>query len=54
MTAKDIGNPPVFEALVDVDLESWEEADCELCKKGIPVSTDVGHGREFASRQKKS
>jgi len=53
VTAKDIGDPPVFEALVDVELESWEEADCELCKKGIPVSTDIGHGREFASRQKK-
>src|SRR3989338_3924826 len=43
VTAKDIGDPPVFEALVDVELESWEAADCELCKKGIPVSTDVGH-----------
>lgn len=52
VTKKDIGNPPVFESLLNVDLESWEEADCELCKKGIPVNTDIGHGRDFLARKK--
>src|SRR3989344_6927398 len=48
VTKEAVGNPPIFTALVNLDLESWDEADCELCKKGIPVNTDIGHGREFA------
>lgn len=47
----DVGAPPFFEALVKIHLDSWEESECELCAKGIPVSTDVGHGREFIGRQ---
>lgn len=50
VTKEDIGNPPVFDQLLNVDLESWDEADCELCKKGIPVNTDVGHGKDFLAR----
>lgn len=42
-----VGAPPFFEQLVTVHLESWEEDACELCAKGIPVNTDVGHGKEF-------
>ena len=52
VTKEDVGNPPVFEALVDLELEAWEPADCELCKKGIPVNPDVGHGREFLAGKK--
>jgi len=51
VTAEQIGNPPVFDSLVTVHLESWTEADCELCKAGIPVNTDVGHGKDFLSKQ---
>ncbi|MBI4093929.1 orotate phosphoribosyltransferase [Candidatus Kaiserbacteria bacterium] len=47
VTRKEVGNPAEFQALVTLDLESWDAADCELCKKGIPVNTDIGHGREF-------
>jgi len=52
VTKGDVGNPPVFEALVDMELEAWEPDDCELCKKGIPVNSDVGHGREFLAGKK--
>jgi orotate phosphoribosyltransferase len=52
VTKEDVGNPPAFEALVDLQLEAWEPADCELCKKRIPVNTDVGHGRDFVARKK--
>jgi len=46
VTKEMIGNPPVFEALVDIELESWAPEECELCKRGIPVNTDVGHGKK--------
>ena len=46
VTKEAVGNPPVFEALVNVELESWEPEACELCKRGIPVNTDVGHGKK--------
>lgn len=52
VTKKQVGNPPMFDALVNVHLESWEEDKCELCAKGIPVNTEVGHGRVFLSRKK--
>lgn len=49
---KDIGNPPKFVSLVNLELESWEATDCDLCKRGIPVSTDIGHGKEFLASGK--
>ncbi len=52
VTAAQVGNPPVFDALVNVELESWDASGCELCEKGIPVNTDIGHGREFLAREK--
>ncbi|MDP2648833.1 MAG: phosphoribosyltransferase family protein [bacterium] len=52
VTKKQVGNPPIFEALVDLHLDSWEPADCELCKRGIPVNTDIGHGKEFLAKKK--
>lgn len=50
VTKENVGNPREFQSLVSLHLESWEEKECELCKKGIPVNTDIGHGREFMSR----
>ncbi len=52
VTKDEVGNPDEFQALVSLHLESWEAAECELCKKGIPVNTDIGHGREFAAQKK--
>lgn len=43
-----------FYALVKVDLASWAENDCPLCKSGVPVNTDVGKGREFIARRQNS
>ena len=48
--AEDVGVPH-FESLVDLALEQWPEAECELCARGIPVNTDLGHGREFLARK---
>lgn len=52
VTKEAVGNPPVFTSLVELDLESWDESDCDLCKKRIPVNVDIGHGKEFLARQK--
>ena len=51
VTKEAVGNPPVFDQLLNVELESWSESECELCKSGIPVNTDVGHGSEFMARK---
>ncbi|HUC20366.1 MAG TPA: hypothetical protein VMR98_02645 [Candidatus Polarisedimenticolaceae bacterium] len=29
--------------------DAWEEADCELCAKKVPMVIDIGHGDEFAA-----
>jgi orotate phosphoribosyltransferase len=51
VSAEAIGNPPVFESLVNLHLEQWPESECVLCERGIPVNIDVGHGRDFLARK---
>lgn len=50
VTKDSIGNPPEFISLLNVGLEQWTREECELCRRGIPVNTDVGHGKEFLSK----
>jgi orotate phosphoribosyltransferase len=50
VTAEMVGVPKM-ESLVKVELDSWDPAECDLCKRGIPVNTDVGHGKEFLARR---
>lgn len=52
VTKAQVGNPDEFLSLVNLHLESWDERECGLCGNGIPVNTDIGHGREFMSRAK--
>lgn len=51
VTKEMVGNPPEFISLLKVQLDQWPAAECELCKAGIPVNTDVGHGKEFVAAQ---
>ena len=51
ITAKDIGDVLKFDALLSVTLDSWEEAECPLCKQGVPINIKVGKGREFLARK---
>ena len=51
VTAKDVGDVPRLEALINQKLASWDEANCPLCEQGIPINTDVGWGREFLARK---
>lgn len=53
VTKEAVGNPPEFVSLVNVDLEQWPEAECELCERGIPINTDVGHGKEYLAQKNK-
>lgn len=52
VTKEQVGNPEKFVTLVNIHLESWDAAACELCQNNIPVNTDVGHGKEFLEHKK--
>lgn len=51
VTREMAGNPPEFISMLTVDLEQWPAETCELCASGIPVNTDVGHGKEFLAKK---
>lgn len=38
--------------LINVNLESWDESECPLCKSGVPINVDVGKGREYLKKVK--
>jgi len=51
VTAEKVGVPRL-ESLLEIELDSWEAEECVLCKREIPVNTDVGHGKEFLIKKK--
>lgn len=42
---------PDLVALVNVPLESWDAAECPLCRAGVPINTRVGKGAAFLAQQ---
>ena len=48
---EDIGGVPKLHSLVNVTLDMWDESDCPLCERNVPINTDVGKGREFLARK---
>jgi orotate phosphoribosyltransferase len=42
---------PSLEALCELRLPAYDEDACPLCAAGMPVSTDVGKGREWLRRR---
>jgi len=52
ITAHAVADVPKFIALVNVNLAAYNEAECLLCKWGIPINTAVGKGREFLARKR--
>jgi len=50
VSAEDIGGVPEIFSLLSLDLESWPEEECPLCKSDVPINTTVGKGREFLAR----
>jgi len=51
VTRKDVGDVPMLTALLNMQLETWDEENCPMCKRGVPINTDVGKGREFLARK---
>ena len=51
VTSKVVGGP--FSALAVLKAEAFDEKDCPLCKKGIPVNTTVGHGKKYLEDKRK-
>lgn len=47
----DLGVTDLY-CLVNQQLPMWSAEECLLCKKGVPVRTDLGHGKEFLEQQK--
>lgn len=52
ITSQDVSDPAKLFALVNVKLDAWDEAECPLCAKNVPINTDVGKGREYLARKK--
>jgi orotate phosphoribosyltransferase len=51
VTREMAGNPPEFMSMLTVELDQWPEAECDLCARGIPINTDVGHGKDFLQKR---
>lgn len=43
-----------FSSLGDFPAEVYDEHKCPLCKKGIPVNVEIGHGKKYMEEKKKS
>lgn len=54
VTAEDIGGVPKLIALANVKMDIWPAEDCPLCAQGVPINTDVGHGRDFIAQKKQT
>jgi len=44
ITLKQVGNPPEFFSLVNLNLPSWDKKECPLCAKKIPINKNYGRG----------
>ncbi len=49
INSETVGAP--FFALSEVRMKAWDENDCDLCKKGVPINTTVGKGREYLQKK---
>lgn len=45
---------PEFFTLTNVQMEMHDPADCPLCKKDIPINTEVGKGKEYLAQKAKA
>lgn len=51
VNSKTIGAP--FFALGVFKADAFDEKDCPLCRKNIPVNTQIGHGKEYLAKKRK-
>lgn len=52
ITPQDVADVPELFALANVKLDAWDEAECPLCARNVPINTDVGKGREYLARKR--
>lgn len=45
VTSETVGAP--LQALAEIQMNTYEEADCPLCKNNVPINTTVGHGKKY-------
>jgi orotate phosphoribosyltransferase len=50
VTSEFFGVP--FFPLVEFGIQSYDEANCVMCKDGIPINITVGHGKKFLEGKK--
>lgn len=50
VTPKDLADVPKLFALVNLTLDAYDEADCPLCRDGVPMNTEVGKGKDWLAR----
>lgn len=48
--SSDVCGVPIH-ALTNVTLDSYEASECPLCKRNVPINTNVGKGKEFLAKQ---
>ena len=41
-----------FFPLAEVEMQSYEAIDCLMCKNGVPINTEFGHGKKFLEKHK--
>lgn len=51
---QDVANPPKLFALVNVELDAWDEEECPLCAQNVLINTDIGKGREYLARKEEN
>lgn len=42
-----------FDYLTVLGMDVWDEKDCPLCKQGVPINTELGHGKKFLESKNK-
>jgi len=52
VTSEYFGAP--FYALDVVEVPTYDEADCPLCKAGVPINTKIGHGKKYLESKMKT
>lgn len=45
-----VGGVPI-NALIAIDLDTYEPHDCPFCRNNIPINTELGKGRAFLAKQ---
>lgn len=53
VTPEQLGDVPKLKALININLDAFEESDCPLCKGDIPINVSVGKGAEFLKEKGK-